>query len=340
VLFRNELAIFYRIFGLTVQTSRSLPGVVPAEPPSYPTDLVIEIGGASAPDFDSCRDDQELFYTSAIQTDTGESALRIWKRRGGAFFQLDYYDGTQFWVDAQGGRIWAQWSDRSSFEDTVTYLLGPVLGFVLRIRSVTSLHASAVVCEGKALAFVGMPGAGKSTTAAAMAQRRHAVLSDDIVALSECERRYYAAPAYPYLSLWPEAADALYGRGKTLPAFSENYDKRRISLDAEAFANEPVALRAIFVLQERIVASEAPYIETMTPREALISLVTNTYANLLLNEEMRVREFELLGRLVGAVPVLRVHAHQDAKRIGALCELIEDEFMEGRTRAVPAASGR
>ena len=48
--------------------------------------------------------------------------------------------------------------------------LGPVFAFVLRLRGAVTFHASAVRI-GDAVAFLGPQGAGKSTTAAALALR-------------------------------------------------------------------------------------------------------------------------------------------------------------------------
>ena len=72
-------------------------------------------------------------------------------------------------------RVWAVWPAASSLEDVATYLLGPVLGLLLRLRGVPCLHASAVAFGDSAVAFAGSEGAGKSTTAAALASRGHAV---------------------------------------------------------------------------------------------------------------------------------------------------------------------
>jgi len=87
-------------------------------------------------------------------------------------------------------------------EDAATYLLGPVLGLLLRLRGVTCLHASAVALADRAIAFVGSEGAGKSTTAALLARKGLAIISDDVVALVERDALFTFIPAYPYLSLW------------------------------------------------------------------------------------------------------------------------------------------
>jgi len=69
-------------------------------------------------------------------------------------------------------------------------------------------------------------------------------------------------------------------------------------------------------------------------------LVGNTYGNLLLDDEMRAREFAVLGRLVNAVPGKRLRAHQDVARIGALCELVESEIASARMPASSFAAER
>ncbi len=77
---------------------------------------------------------------------------------------------------------------------------------------------------------------------------------------------------------------------------------------------------------------DAPRLHEITPREALLDLVQNTYMNVLLTREQRAEEFELLSRLVNRVPCKRVIPHTDARRIGRLCELIEADAREAAGR--------
>jgi hypothetical protein len=238
---------------------------------------------------------------------------------------MDYFDGMQFWLDAGGTRIWASWPDTLLIEDAATYLLGPVLGWVLRLRGVTCLHASAVAFGGFVAAFVGCAGAGKSTTAAALARRGHPVVSDDIVALAEKEGAFAVMPAYPYLCLWPDSVRLLYGSDEALPAFSPSWDKRQLRLAENrlGFEEQPLPLGAVFLLGERSAEATAPFIENPAPKEALLALVGDSYATNFLDREMRKSEFELLGRLVNRVPVRRLRPHREASRIDGLCDAIE-----------------
>jgi hypothetical protein len=331
----------YLIFGLQVRSNCSLPGLQTATAALEESDITLHFG--DCPPSAEARNSgaEECVFVSSLQEESGEPALRIWKTAGSALRRMDYADGTRFWVEARGRQVWAQWAERSSLEDAASYLLGPVFGFLLRLRGITCLHASAVQCGDRAIAFVGAEGAGKSTTAAALALRGHAVVSDDIVALTEEGGSFYAAPAYPYLSLWPDAAEALCGRSKSLASFSRNFSKRMLPVAGSdlRFAGEPVLLDSIFLLGPRSGDAAAPFVETTGKREALMSLVADSYANLLLSEEMRAREFAVLGRLVGTVPTRRLCAHEDTSRIGSLCDLIEREIARPKN-AAPAAPVR
>ena len=259
---------------------------------------------------------------------SGEPALRIWQVADGAFLYLAYCDGMEFWLDREGTRVWARWPAASSLEDAATFLMGPVLGLLLRIRGVMCLHASAVAFDDRAVAFVGDEGAGKSTTAAAFARRGHSVLSDDVVAIVERDGAFYVLPAYPYLSLWPDSVKMLYGPDKILPAFSPNWDKRVLSLagDRLRFEEKSLPLDAIFLLGERSSESAAPYLETLTPQECLVALIANSYATGMLDNGMRAQEFALLGRMLASVPVRRVRPHEQPAQIDRLCEVIRTGY--------------
>src|SRR6267143_88991 len=67
-------------------------------------------------------------------------------------------------------------------------------------------------------------------------------------------------------------------------------------------------------------------VEGVRAQAALLSLVSETYANKILDREMRAQEFEVLSRLVNSVPVRRVCPHKDATRLGELCKVIREDL--------------
>ncbi len=188
------------------------------------------------------------------------------------------------------------------------------------------LHASAVAFGERAVAFVGPEGAGKSTTAAALALRGHAILSDDVVALAERNGSFFVHPAYPYLCLWPESVQSIYGSADVLPQFSARYEKRRLALGKQElrFEERPLPLAAIYILGERR-GDPAPLLQEITPQQAFLSLVANSFATNILDCGMRAKEFESLGCLVPSVAIRQLCAHRDASRLTGLCDLLRDE---------------
>jgi len=151
--------------------------------------------------------------------------------------------------------------------------------------------------------------------------------SDDIVALVEREGTFQVLPAYPHLCLWPDSVNMLYGSPDALPRFCTNWEKRRLALGKEerALASRALPLCAIYLLGDRR-SDFAPCVESVRAQAALLSLVAETYANKILDREMRAREFEVLSRLVSAVPVRRVQSHENANPAGELCKVIREDL--------------
>lgn len=319
----------YSVFGLTLRSNRPIPELPPVKKSAVPVDVNIHLSVSPLGTRVALSDPEVLTYNSPNQDDAGDSMLKIWSIANGKFCRLDYLDGTQFWLDREGTEVWATWRDNSTIEDTGTYLLGPVLGRLLRLRGVTCLHASAVAFGEQAVAFVGSAGSGKSTTAAALAIRGHAILSDDIVALAERGKSFYVHSAYPYLCLWPESVQSIYGSADALPQLSANYDKRCLSLGKQElpFAERPLQLAAVYMLGERR-GDPAPIIEALSPRQAFLSLVANTFGMNVVDGSMRAKEFQTLGRLVPGVRIRRLWPHQDSGRLAELCQRICDDLQD------------
>ena len=227
-------------------------------------------------------------------------------------------------MDEGAHRVWGNCPLPLTVEDFSTYLLGPVLGFVLRRRGVTPLHGSAVCIDDSAFVIAGPAGAGKSTTAAALALRGAPVLCEDIAALQEADGQFFVQPGYPRVCLWPDAVEKLLGSKDSLPDLTPTWDKKYLDLDGPQakFESRKIPLGAIYLLEARVNEETAPRIEEISSREALLELVSNTYMNVLLTREQRAAEFELLSRLVNQVPSKRLISHSDTGGIGKLCELV------------------
>jgi len=324
----------YTVFGLILRSNSHIPGLERLESVSSPADVSIFLGKSPKVSSSDPSGDDELIYRSSYADDSNNPGLQIWNSANGSLLHLVYYDGIEFWLEREGKNLWTVWPNRILLEDVISYLLGPVLGLLLRLRGVTCLHASAVAVDGTGLVFVGAEGAGKSTTAAAFARQGFGVISDDVAALRESGNGFYIMPAYPHLCLWPESVKLLYGSDEALPPFSPAWDKRRLALgeNGTRFESRRLPLGAVYLLGERR-ADLAPSFEATTPRAALLSLVADTFANSILDRKLRAREFAVLGRLVTSVPVRRIYPNNVTDGAEDLCRAICEDYASTRSLA-------
>ena len=283
---------------------------------------------------------QKIWYISRYLDEHGEPVLKIWEIAGGTYFLACYSDGTQFLVNQPGTQIWAIWPSSATLDDTATYLLGPILGFVMRLRGIVSLHASAVPVGDQAFVMIGHPGAGKSTMAAAFAMQGYPVLSEDIVPLFENGKTFLVQAGYPYICLWPDSVNLLFGSPEALPRIIPSWDKRCLDLTKNGyrFHQEPLPLAAIYILDRDRTDQSGPFAESLHASADLMALVANTYANNCLDKSMRAHEFEFLGRLVSSVPLRYVDPDEGETSPLKLCKAILDNFYSLSTSAVIMAN--
>jgi hypothetical protein len=318
------VSYFYRAYGLTFCSDTAVPAFPKESNELKRYDLFMSLG----PEQDWVRDTKllpsELEFPRLGEAGRDNSPLTLTSFAGGEFFQLAYNDGTQFVTDGGATRVWGACLPPLSMDDLAVYLRGPVMGFLLRRRGVTALHASAVAVGGRALVLCGPSEAGKSTAAAAMALRGVPVLSDDITALREVREGFQVEPGYPRICLWPDAVRDLLGRRDALPRLTPSWEKCFLPLDGirAKFEAKRKPLGAVYMLAPRAEEANAPRIEEVGASEALLELVRNTYMNWLLDRNQRATEFDALSRLVQQVPVRRIVPHADPGRIGELCDLI------------------
>lgn len=123
------------------------------------------------------------------------------------------------------------------------YISGLILAFLLKQRPVITLHGSAVARGGKALAFIGCQGSGKSTTAAAMTAAGYRILCDDIVPIADGP---VVLPGIAQAKLLPDAFERLVGNPYNAAHLFDGVDKFQADLGGTF---RPAPLQAIFVLE-------------------------------------------------------------------------------------------
>ena len=311
----------YFAFGLKLQSSDAIPGLIEVNERG-PADVTIWVG--QRPDL---AEPPLPIYRDATAPGSLYENRQMFRFPERNTLCIRFNDGTDFYLDSTGTEIWTQWESPYTIEDMATYLLGPIIGYLLRIRGHVALHASSFTVENRAIALLGGAGAGKSTTVAAMALRGISVLADDVTVIREDADGFLVQPSYPHLRLWPTSVELLYGSPDRLKPITPNWDKRDLSLqDGYCFQSTSTRLAAIYVLGERLHDDTAPRVEAIDSRQQFIHLVGKTYGNGLLDAKMRSHEFEVLGRLIRVVRVKRVVPHVSSTRLPQLCDVMLNDI--------------
>jgi hypothetical protein len=321
----EDLPFFHSVYGLRLASNVAVPGLSVISNSDGIEDVRIRLKQDGFP-LPASALGCEVFHVGRFKNSNGEPAFRAGFLGGGTHFEFSYCDGTRFIVDCHGHEIFADWPVRLTLEDISPYLVGPILGLVLRLHGVFPLHASAVAIGDQAIALMGPAGAGKSTTAGAFARCGYRVISDDVAALKQEGSRFVIPPGYPRVNVWADSVQTLFGANANLPLISPDWDKHFMPLDQETqFEIRSLPLGAIYVLQKREAGLTAPIVENVTGAEAFLAILGNTYMNYLPDLRMRRHEFEVIGRVLAQVPVRRVRPAADSSMLFDLCEAIVTE---------------
>lgn len=294
----------YELFGLHLAVSGSLGGLplrTIDERTNPDVTVVLERHDAVATPRDAA-----LFHERAI----GDETLEIWRREDVYFWVFP--DDTRFAVDVTTSHIRVSWPEHFVVEDAVTYLVGPVLGFVLRSRGERPLHGSCVSTDAGAVVILGPAGAGKSTLAAAATSRDWDLIAEDVSVVTPGDGGYQVAPGLGFVKLWPASAR----RFGDLARLTPNWDKRYLSTGLVASSTR---LREICVLER----GEAIRKLRLPMREALTHVLANLYVPYLLDRAARRDDLAFFSELVEHVPVCRLTRTDRFEDLESLVDALE-----------------
>jgi serine kinase of HPr protein (carbohydrate metabolism regulator) len=186
-------------------------------------------------------------------------------------------------------------------------LVAQVVPLLLSHERRLVLHASAVETGAGTIAFIGPSGRGKSTLAAAFAERGHPVVADDCLLIDVNEDRCAARPIDLGLRL---------RRGS---------GKRRMTAASLGFtvAKRRSSLHAIYLLDPRVAG--LPAIERRTARAAVLELLPSSF-QLGMDDPRQTRAiFNLLTAVASRVPVRRLSYPYGFSRLDAAVEHVLDD---------------
>lgn len=208
-------------------------------------------------------------------------------------------------------------------------VLGPAMAVILRQRGLLVLHASAVVIDQQAIAFMGGSGWGKSTLANAFHRDGHALLTDDVLAIAAEASPPLVHPAFPQLRLWSEAAVALGHQVTDLSPLPDKPAKLAYEVD-RGFQQGATPLRRIYVLAK----GEQHAIAKLSAQEAFAEIVRHTreVTNLKSQEFVR-RHLHQCTQLINTIEFYRFTRKPSLDDLPKLVAMVKANLAEAQTVA-------
>ena len=230
----------------------------------------------------------------------------------------------EFLVSGDGRRILCRQFDVATAESFCVYLLGQALSFALVKCGFEPLHATVLVIDGEAVAFLGESGFGKSTLAACFLGAGYQVLTDDLLILHENRDRVLAYPGPPRIKLFPKIARRFLGEAASGVRMNPDTEKLILPLDDSRRCDTPVPIKAVYTLAgpDEVFRTKEIRFEPLSPRQAFLELVKNTFNRRVIDPRRLERQLHLNARLVTRVPVRKLSFPRMWRRLPSVREAI------------------
>lgn len=200
---------------------------------------------------------------------------------------------------------------------------GELVAAALRQRGMLVLHASCVADDRGAIAFVGLPGWGKTTLAIHLLQRGFRLLTDDVLPICTESAPPKAVPAHPGARLRREIGQELYDDFEHLEDVHERTTKKRIDL-SKYFAKDKKDLRKIYFLESEFRGENK--IRNIKQSNQIFEVMRHTWANQLLSTpESKKAHLSRAKHITQSVDVSVLERKKTIDRIDELIALIEED---------------
>lgn len=283
-------AHWYDACGIRLRSELAIPGLAPAVSPEG-ADILVVRGPVEAPDRWPASGIAAWPSTDAdVISWAGRATLRI--------------AASEIRVDSENEPFARQ------------CVVGPGLGVALHRRGRLVLHGSAVDVGGQAVVLLGQKGAGKSTTAAALLDRGHALLTDDLVTIvAGADGTAHCAPGPTQMKLWPSSAEA-FGLGEEVQPFLDGLEKGVWFGASVASGPVPIALVCSLAWGEPV------ELRPLQGAAAFGAVFEHAYAPRFLGTEAGVSLVSPCARLCQEVPIARLIRPQQLGAVGAVLDVL------------------
>lgn len=300
----------YLVYGLLIESTLALPYLTVD---ASATDVRIERRPAGF--FNTRRESEpspgKFFYHERLST--GDVYL-LWPRL------------FEFVISATGCEIFFNLLIDGSQLALETYLLGQVMSSLLIMRGQEPFHATVVSRHGRAVAFLGDSGFGKTTLASYLLTEGYQLVTDDLLVMSRGAGGYTAHHGVPRVKLYPDSAAAI-PLGPAHGAMNPYTQKCVLGIDQALFQAGAVPLTAFFsIVSSKESPGDEVKIRRLSSRQAFESLTANCYNALYSDPQRLGRHFEIVGAIARNCPIFSLEYPRRFDQLYNVAKAVEKQL--------------
>lgn len=324
----------YSVYGITLRTNHPIVAPLPAA--GNTPDLTFSC--VTAPPPEAAKATPELLCQSTSRLPSGEPWVSLY--RAERFDLMHFAEVVDFYLFSD--RILGHLLDPEYSHVIEIYLLGGVLAFWCERAGTPMLHASAVVVDGRAVAFVSTNKGGKSSLAAELMGSGYPLLTDDLLRIHPDSDSCRADPGYPEMRFWPRDAERLLGQFDQLKLAHPAYSKRRIPVGGGgfgAFCAQPQPLGCLYLPLRRAsqAAKTSVEIDDVPPRRGIVELIRGSFVpHWVKAAGLDQSQFHSFSRLVSRVPLRTITYPAGIEHLPSVRKAILHDLRQRPSLAAPA----
>lgn len=290
---------FYRAHGLNIHSELALPELIEKK---GALDVVIRIGNVN-------NIFEEVIATGNNCKVYADATYFSWDK----ICKIRVKNGNEIIVDP------AEKVKKSKIRE---YILGPALGVLLHQRGYLVLHASSLKISGCAVAFLGYPKLGKSTTATALYNKGYSIVTDDVLAVHvNGYEMPIVYPSFPCTKVSSRSDNFLGNILIEKNVESVESDKSFIRL-SKGFLLDALPLKKIYILK----IGQNTEINDLKPQDALIELIRHSYCNKLFQNSERSLNIIQCTKLMENAEIKILKIERSLKKLNKLAQLLEADI--------------
>ncbi len=213
-------------------------------------------------------------------------------------------------------------ADKSTSEKELRlFLLGSAFGAILHQRAFLPIHANAIVINGECIVFAGYSGRGKSTLAAAFAQKGFQLMCDDVCAIKlPAMKPPIGLPGHPHVKLCRDSLTHLNKQAEDHARVRPDTEKYFLPIGT-AYYQQALAIKKIYILNYH--DEQSIKLQTLNKFNAVIALKNHTYRYRMVNKLNQQKSHHILcAKLAASSTVSRIFRPKNFAMMDALIEQV------------------